>query len=72
MTRNVKLLVFPVKDAVKAKAFYSKILGVEPYVDIPITLAITLAILRWGWIQTQGSGQSVTLTSKISRSPSKK
>jgi len=35
MTRNVRILVFPVKDPGKAKAFYSKILGVEPYVDSP-------------------------------------
>ena len=33
MTRSLKIMVFPVKDPGKAKAFYSKILGVEPYVD---------------------------------------
>ena len=35
MAQNVKLLVFPVKDIEKAKAFYSKFLGVEPYVEGP-------------------------------------
>ena len=32
MARNVKLLVYPVKDVEKAKAFYGKFLDVEPYV----------------------------------------
>jgi predicted enzyme related to lactoylglutathione lyase len=32
MVRNVKLLVYPVKDVEKAKAFYGKFLDVEPYV----------------------------------------
>jgi len=35
MAQNVKLLVFPVNDIEKAKAFYSKFLGVEPYVEGP-------------------------------------
>jgi len=35
MAQNVKLLVFPVKDIEKAKTFYSKFLGVEPYVEGP-------------------------------------
>ena len=35
MAQNVKLLVFPVKDIEKAKTFYGKFLGVEPYVEAP-------------------------------------
>lgn len=35
MTQNVKLLVFPVKDIEKARAFYGKFLRVEPYVEGP-------------------------------------
>jgi predicted enzyme related to lactoylglutathione lyase len=35
MAQNVKLLVFPVKDIEKAKTFYGKFLGVEPYVESP-------------------------------------
>jgi len=35
MAHNIKLLVYPAKDIEKAKAFYSKFLGVEPYVDSP-------------------------------------
>ncbi len=32
MARNIKLLVYPVKDVEKAKAFYGKFLDTEPYV----------------------------------------
>lgn len=35
MARNIKLIVYPVTDLEKAKAFYSKFLGLEPYVDSP-------------------------------------
>ena len=35
MARNLKLLVFPAKDIEKAKAFYNKFLGGEPYIDSP-------------------------------------
>ena len=31
----MRLLVYPVKDIAKAKAFYSELLGVEPYADAP-------------------------------------
>ncbi len=32
MARNIKLLVYPVKDVEKAKAFFGKFLDVDPYV----------------------------------------
>lgn len=32
MAGKIKLLVYPVKDAEKAKAFFGKFLGVDPYV----------------------------------------
>lgn len=32
MARNIKLLVYPVKNVEKAKAFYGKFLEAEPYV----------------------------------------
>ena len=31
MTPSIKLIVYPVKDLEKAKSFYGKFLGVEPY-----------------------------------------
>ena len=35
MNQGMRLLVYPVKDIAKAKAFYSELLGVEPYADAP-------------------------------------
>jgi predicted enzyme related to lactoylglutathione lyase len=35
MPKNINLLVYPVSDIEKAKAFYSQFLGVEPYADTP-------------------------------------
>ncbi len=35
MARKIKLLVYPVKDVEKAKAFYGKFLDAEPYVESP-------------------------------------
>jgi predicted enzyme related to lactoylglutathione lyase len=33
MPQIIKLIVYPVKDIEKAKAFYGRFLGAEPYVD---------------------------------------
>jgi predicted enzyme related to lactoylglutathione lyase len=33
MIQGIKLSVYPVKDIAQAKTLYSKLLGVEPYVD---------------------------------------
>ena len=33
MSRGIRLFVYPVKDIAGAKTLYSKLLGVEPYVD---------------------------------------
>ena len=33
MAQNIKLIVYPVQDREKAKAFYGRFLGAEPYVD---------------------------------------
>ena len=35
MAQNIKLIVYPVKDIEKAKAFYGKFLDAEPYVEGP-------------------------------------
>ena len=35
MPQNVKLVVYPVKDLSRAKALYTELLGVQPYVDGP-------------------------------------
>jgi len=35
MAQSVKLIVYPVKDIEKAKAFYGKFLDTAPYIDSP-------------------------------------
>lgn len=35
MNNGVKTIIYPVKDLEKAKALFSRLLGVEPYVDEP-------------------------------------
>ena len=35
MAQKIKLIVYPVKDIGKAKAFYGKFLDAEPYVESP-------------------------------------
>ncbi|HSW98418.1 MAG TPA: VOC family protein [Candidatus Saccharimonadales bacterium] len=35
MAQGIPLIVYPVKNLEKAKAFYSALLGVEPYADSP-------------------------------------
>ncbi len=48
MEKNIKLLVYPVTDIGKAKAFYSKLLGVEPYVDSPYYVGYRVGDLEVG------------------------
>jgi predicted enzyme related to lactoylglutathione lyase len=48
MVKNIKLLVYPVTDIGKAKAFYSKFLGVEPYVDSPYYVGYKVGDLEVG------------------------
>lgn len=33
MNQGIRLLIYPVKDVARAKTLYSKLLGIEPYVD---------------------------------------
>jgi predicted enzyme related to lactoylglutathione lyase len=33
MQKNIRVIVYPVKDTEKAKAFFDEFLGVKPYVD---------------------------------------
>jgi predicted enzyme related to lactoylglutathione lyase len=35
MNQGVKTIIYPVKDMAKAKALFTKLLGVEPYADQP-------------------------------------
>ena len=35
MTEGIKTIIYPVKDAAKAKALFTQLLGKEPYADSP-------------------------------------
>jgi predicted enzyme related to lactoylglutathione lyase len=35
MNQGIRTIIFPVRDIPRAKALYSKLLGVEPYTDQP-------------------------------------
>lgn len=48
MAKSIKLLVYPVKDMGKAKTFYSKFLGVEPYVEGPYYVGYRIGDLEVG------------------------
>jgi predicted enzyme related to lactoylglutathione lyase len=48
MARNIKLLVYPVKDVEKAKAFYGKFLDTEPYVASAYYIGYKLGDLEIG------------------------
>ena len=44
----MSLLVYPVKDIAKAKAFYRELLGVEPYADAPYYIGFRTGELEVG------------------------
>jgi predicted enzyme related to lactoylglutathione lyase len=48
MEKRIKLLVYPVTDIKKAKAFYNKFLSVEPYVDSPYYVGYKVGDLEVG------------------------
>ncbi len=48
MSNSVKLLVYPVKDVEKAKVFFGKFLGVEPYVASPYYVGFRVGDLEVG------------------------
>jgi hypothetical protein len=33
MNQGIRLFIYPVKDIARAKTLYSKLLGIEPYLD---------------------------------------
>jgi len=41
MTQGIKTFIYPVKDAARAKSFYSKLLGIEPHCNEPYYVGLT-------------------------------
>jgi len=48
MTQNIKVIVYPVKDIEKAKAFYGMFLDAEPYVASPYYVGYRIGNLEVG------------------------
>ena len=43
MNQGIKTVVYPIKDLAKAKALFTALLGVEPYVDAPYYVGYKVA-----------------------------
>jgi predicted enzyme related to lactoylglutathione lyase len=48
VNQGLRLIVYPVKDIAKAKAFYRKLLGVEPYAEAPYYVGFRTGDLEIG------------------------
>jgi hypothetical protein len=56
MTQNIRVIVYPVKDIEKAKAFYEKFLDAEPYVASPYYVGYKVGNLEVGLDPNSKSG----------------
>ncbi|MET8613288.1 VOC family protein [Streptomyces misionensis] len=59
MTAGVRTIVYPVKDAARAKALFSALLGVEPYADEPYYIGFKAAGQDVG-LDPNGHAQGLT------------
>ena len=59
MARSIGVFVYPVKDLARAKTLYSKLLGVEPYVDEAYYVGFKVGDQEIG-LDPNGHGQGMT------------
>lgn len=59
LTAGVRTIVYPVKDAARAKALFSALLGVEPYADEPYYIGFKAAGQDVG-LDPNGHAQGLT------------
>jgi predicted enzyme related to lactoylglutathione lyase len=59
VTKGISAFIFPVKDATQAKKLYSKLLGVEPFVDAPYYVGYKVGDLDVG-LDPNGHSQGMT------------
>jgi predicted enzyme related to lactoylglutathione lyase len=55
MSTEMRLIVYPAKDLAKSKALFSRLLGVEPYVDGSYYVGFRAGELEFG-LDPQGQG----------------
>jgi predicted enzyme related to lactoylglutathione lyase len=48
MAQNIKVIVYPVTDTEKAKAFFNKFFGVKPYTDSPYYIGYKVGDIEVG------------------------
>jgi predicted enzyme related to lactoylglutathione lyase len=51
MNQGVRTIIYPIKDVVRAKALFRKLLGVEPYVDQPYYVGFRVGDQEIGLVQ---------------------
>ena len=56
MAQNIKLIVYPVKDIEKSKAFFGKFLDLEPYVASPYYVGYKVGNLEVGLDPNSNAG----------------
>ena len=59
MNQGLKTIIYPVKDTEKAKAFFTKLVGSEPYVDSPYYIGYKLGDQEIG-LNPNGHAQGMT------------
>jgi len=59
MNQGIRTVIYPVKDIAQAKTLYSKLLGVEPYVDEPYYVGFRVGDQEIG-LDPNGHNQGMT------------
>jgi predicted enzyme related to lactoylglutathione lyase len=59
MSQGIKAVIYPVKDIARAKMLYSKLLGVEPYMDEPYYVGFRVGDQEIG-LDPRGHNQGMT------------
>jgi len=59
MNQGIKTIIYPVKDIAGAKALFSKLLGIEPYVDTPYYVGFRVGDQELG-LDPNGHKQGMT------------
>jgi len=62
MTQGIKTFLYPVKDAARAKSFYSKLLGIEPHCHKPYYVGFKVGDQEIGLLP---NGHSAGLTAPL-------
>lgn len=58
--QGIKSVIYPVKDLAKAKTFYSKLLGIEPYFDEPFYVGFQVGDGQEIGLDPNGHSESMT------------